>query len=181
MTSKPQQPKPDVPTDNNWSTNADRPSNGGTDNSAGSGGSSSTPSGSGWRTGIASAYGDSSDTSIKYPGTTATGDSCNNNSMGVAVPMSWPNYRSYFGRSVEIRYKGRTVIATVNDCGSFGKYGRDLDLQPGVIKHSGLPGVKIGARARSRTASSSLDPYSLETVYNFILYCYCVSLRKDRL
>lgn len=142
MTSKPQQPKPDVPTDNNWSTNADRPSNGGTDNSVGSGGSSSTPSGSGWRTGIASAYGDSSDTSIKYPGTTATGDSCNNNSMGVAVPMSWPNYRSYFGRSVEIRYKGRTVIATVNDCGSFGKYGRDLDLQPGVIKALGVTGCK---------------------------------------
>ena len=70
--------------------------------------------------------------------------------MGVAVPMSWPNYRSYFGRSVEIRYKGRTVIATVNDCGGFGKYGRDLDLQPGVIKALGVTGCKNwGTRAVS--------------------------------
>ncbi len=40
--------------------------------------------------------------------------------MGVAVPMSLPNYRSYFGRTVEISYGGMTVYAVVNDCGYMG-------------------------------------------------------------
>ena len=58
--------------------------------------------------------------------------------MGVAVPKSMPNYRSYFGRTVEIRYGGMTVYATVNDCGSMGGGSRVLDLQPGVWKAFGF-------------------------------------------
>lgn len=96
-----------------------------------------TPSQNGWNTGVASAYGGSSDPSTPNPGRTATGAICNDSSMGVAVPMAWPNYRSYFGRAVEIRFNGRTVIATVNDCGGMGGGSRSLDLQPGVFKAFG--------------------------------------------
>lgn len=125
-------------------------SNAGSDSSAGSGSSSgsngsseskessgSSSSDAGWSTGVASAYGGSSDPYTPNPGTTATGAVCNDSSMGVAVPMSWPNYRSYFGRSVEIEYNGTTVIATVNDCGYMGGGSRSLDLQPGVWKAFG--------------------------------------------
>lgn len=103
--------------------------------SGGSGGSSST---SGWLTGSASAYGGSSDPYTPNPGTTATGAVCDDNSMGVAIPMSMPNYRSYFGRTVEISYGGRTVYAVVNDCGGLLGGARVLDLQPGVFKALGF-------------------------------------------
>lgn len=72
------------------------------------------------------------------PGTTSTAPSATDNSMGVAVPKSMPNYRSYFGRTVEIVYGGQTVYATVNDCGSMGGGSRVLDLQPGVWKAFGF-------------------------------------------
>ena len=115
--------------------------NSGNSQSSSSNNSSNSNSGSvsaGWKTGVASAYGGSSDASTPNPGTTATGAICNDSSMGVAVPMSWPNYRSYLGRAVEIKYGGRTVIATVNDCGSMGGGSRALDLQPGVFKAFGF-------------------------------------------
>lgn len=99
-----------------------------------SGGSSS---GEGWRTGLATAYGGSSDPYTPNPGTTATGATCNDYSMGVAVPLAWSNYRSYFGRTVEIVYGGRTVYATVNDCGGMQGGRVSLDLQPGVFKAFG--------------------------------------------
>ena len=57
--------------------------------------------------------------------------------MGVAIPLSWPNARSYLGRQVEISYGGMTVIATVNDLGGMGGGSRSLDLQPGVWKALG--------------------------------------------
>ncbi len=101
---------------------------------SGSGGGSSE---SGWKTGVASAYGGSTDPYTPNPGTTATGAVCDDWSMGVAVPMAWPNYRSYFGRTVEISYNGKTVYATVNDCGGMGGGSRSLDLQPGVWKAFG--------------------------------------------
>lgn len=90
-------------------------------------------------TGVASAYGGSSDPYTPNPGTTATGAVCNDNSMGVAIPMSMPGYRSYFGRTVEIKYNGMTVYATVNDCGNLRGGARALDLQPGVFKAFGFP------------------------------------------
>lgn len=49
--------------------------------------------------------------------------------MGVAVPMSMPGYRSYLGRQVEISCGGKSVIATVNDCGGMGGGSRVLDLR----------------------------------------------------
>lgn len=114
-------------------------------NTAGSGsgnsGSSSGSSenlGSGWRSGVASAYGGKTDPNTPNPGITANGSVCDDNSMGVAIPMSWPNYRSYFGHTVEIRYNGKTVLATINDCGGMGGGSRSLDLQPGVWKAFGF-------------------------------------------
>ena len=95
-------------------------------------------SSSGWQTGIASAYGGSTDPYTPNPGYTATGAICDDYSMGVAIPMSWPNYRSYLGRSVEISYGGKTVVAVVNDCGYMGGGSRSLDLQPGVFKAFGF-------------------------------------------
>ena len=107
---------------------------GDSDSSSGSSDSSSE----GWLSGTASAYGGKTDPSTPNPGTTATGAVCDDNSMGVAVPKSMPNYRSYFGRTVEIKYGGKTVYATVNDCGSMGGGSRVLDLQPGVWKAFGF-------------------------------------------
>lgn len=105
-------------------------------------GSASQPGSSvdmaGWSTGVASAYGGSSDPNTPNPGITATGAVCDDNSMGVAIPSSWPNYTSYLGRAVEISYGGATVIATVNDVGYMGGGSRSLDLQPGVFKALGF-------------------------------------------
>ena len=58
--------------------------------------------------------------------------------MGVAIPKSWSNYRFYFGRAVEIKYGGKTVVATINDCGGLSGGARSLDLQPGVFKAFGF-------------------------------------------
>ena len=88
-----------------------------------------------WQSGVASAYGGSSD-----PGSgtrTATGEAVTDSSMGVAVPMSWPNYRSYFHHAVQIKLGGTIVIAKINDCGNMGGGARSLDLQPGVFKAFG--------------------------------------------
>lgn len=96
----------------------------------------------GWQTGVASAYGGKTDPSTPNPGTTATGAVCDDNSMGVAVPMSLSGYRKLFGRTVEISYGGKTVYATVNDCGGLGGGSRALDLQPGVWKAFGFSSCK---------------------------------------
>lgn len=89
----------------------------------------------GWKTGAASAYGSQTDGTLGA--TTASGAVVTESSMGVAIPMSWPNARSYLGRQVEIRYGGMTVVATVNDLGGMGGGSRALDLQPGVWKAFG--------------------------------------------
>lgn len=91
-----------------------------------------------WSTGVASAYGGSTDPSTPNPGTTASGAVCDDNSMGVAIPMSWPRYWEYYGCTVEISYNGQTVLATINDCGGMGGGSRSLDLQPGVWKAFGF-------------------------------------------
>ncbi len=89
----------------------------------------------GWKTGSASAYGSTADGTLGKP--TASGALVTETSMGVAVPLSWPNARSYLGRQVEISYGGSTVVATVNDLGGMGGGSRSLDLQPGVWKAFG--------------------------------------------
>ena len=104
-------------------------------NGSSSSNSNSSNTSSGWQSGVVSAYGSTSDGTLGAH--TATGAIVSESSMGVAVPMSMPNYRSYFGRSVEISYGGRTVVAVVNDCGGLGGGSRALDLQPGVWKALG--------------------------------------------
>lgn len=117
-------------------------SSGGFSSSNGSSGSNQNSSSGnnnvGWKTGVASAYGGSTDPYTPNPGITATGAVCNDSSMGVAIPMSWPKYWRYYGCTVEISYGGRTVLATVNDCGYMGGGSRSLDLQPGVWKAFGF-------------------------------------------
>ena len=139
--------------DSNSSSNNSSSNSG--ENSNSNNTSDNTPdNSSGWSSGIASAYGGSTDSSVSNPCRTATGDICDDNSMGVAIPMSWKNYRSYFGRTVEISYGGKTVLATVNDCGGMGSGSRVLDLQPGVFKAFGF---------------SSCDAWGLRTVsYRFL-------------
>lgn len=86
----------------------------------------------GWQTGTASAYNIAS----CYGSTaTASGATLTEDSVTVAVPAS----QSYLmGRSVEIKWNGMTVVATVTDTGGFGAYGRALDLAPGVCKAFGI-------------------------------------------
>ena len=131
--------------DSKWNTNTERPAASGGNSDSGSGGNSGSSSGSdgadpskGWKSGLASAYGGESDSSVSNPAYTATGAICDDNSMGVAIPMSWSNYRSYYGRAVEIKYGGKTVVATINDCGGLAGGARHLDLQPGVFKAFGF-------------------------------------------
>ena len=90
-----------------------------------------------WNAGLASAYGGCSDPTTPNPGRTATGDICNDSTMGVAVPMAWPNYRQFFHHTVLIRHNGLTIIAKINDCGGMNGGERSLDLQPGVFKSFG--------------------------------------------
>ena len=90
---------------------------------------------SGWSTGIASAYGGSSDpTSGSY---SATGALVNDYSMGVAIPLAWGR-RDLLGHKVLISYNGKTVTAVINDLGGMGGGARSLDLQPGVFKALGF-------------------------------------------
>lgn len=94
------------------------------------------PEPAGWIEGIAGAYGGSTD-----PGCgswTATGEPLDDLSMGVAIPMSWPDYYTYFGRTVEIKYGETIVLARVNDCGYMGGGSMSLDLQPGVFRTFGF-------------------------------------------
>ena len=123
-----------------WDTNTDRPAASGNSGSSGSSGSGSgsADSSKGWKSGPASAYGGSTDPYTPNPGTTATGAICDDNSMGVAIPLSWPNRSSYYGHAIEIKYGGKTVVATINDCGGLSGGARHLDLQPGVFKAFGF-------------------------------------------
>ena len=91
---------------------------------------------SGWQSGAASAYGGSSDDTVGANDPTATGSYVDDYSMGVAVPVSW-GPEDYYGRSVEISYNGKTVVATVTDCGGMNGGERSLDLQPGVFRALG--------------------------------------------
>ena len=89
-----------------------------------------------WKTGEASAYGGSTDDMTPEDQPTATGDEVDDFSMGVAVPIAWKPEK-YYGKKVEISYEGRSIIATVNDCGGLNGGKRALDLQPGVFRAFG--------------------------------------------
>ncbi|MDO4848489.1 MAG: hypothetical protein Q4B45_01760 [Coriobacteriia bacterium] len=85
-----------------------------------------------WMSGIASAY----DIEDNTGGTaTASGIPLTHDSMTVAVPVS----QSYLlGRTVQIRYAGKTITATVTDTGGFASYGRVLDLAGGCWQAFGF-------------------------------------------
>ena len=90
----------------------------------------------GWKTGLASAYGGSSDDVTDPDALTASGTVCDDFSVGVAVPMAW-GPEAYYGKYVEISYGGRSIVAKVVDCGEMNGGERALDLQPGVFKAFG--------------------------------------------
>lgn len=85
-----------------------------------------------WMCGLASAY----DVDNNTGGTaTASGAILTSDSVTVAVPAS-----QYYllGRTVEIRYGGKTITAAVTDTGGFASYGRVLDLAGGCWKAFGF-------------------------------------------
>lgn len=85
-----------------------------------------------WMFGSASAYSPSDNTGGNA---TASGELLTWDSVTVAVPIS---QRYLLGRTVQIRYNGKTVNAKVTDVGGFAAYGRALDLAPGVWKAFGF-------------------------------------------
>lgn len=91
-----------------------------------------------WSVGVASAYSvATNDDGRGHFGVTSTasGIALSEGSVTVAVPAA----KSYLmGSIVELCYDGKVVIATVTDTGGFAKYGRDLDLAPGVYKAFGF-------------------------------------------
>lgn len=113
------------------------PDTGGSNNNSGN--NSGSSSNQGWKTGIASAYGGSSDPNTPNPGTTSNGSICDDNSTGVAIPLAWGDaeWARLKGRTVEIKYNGMTVYGVVNDRGGMGGGSRVLDLQPGIFKAFG--------------------------------------------
>ena len=88
-----------------------------------------------WTTGVASAYGGSSDSASVDNQITYTEERIHGDSMGVAIPMSWD--RSLIGKHVQIRYQDQIVNSCINDIGYLGGGSRDLDLQPGIFHQFG--------------------------------------------
>ena len=93
------------------------------------------PEGEGWVEGDASAY----SAEDNDGGTaTASGIPLDDESFTVAVPQSEADM---LGAQVEVFYGGITVRATVTDTGSFGDYGRELDLAPAVWEAFGASSI----------------------------------------
>lgn len=85
-----------------------------------------------WMCGLASGYDVDNNTGGSA---TASGSILTSDSVTVAVPAS----QCYLlGRTVEIRYGGKTITATVTDTGGFASYGRVLDLAGGCWKAFGF-------------------------------------------
>lgn len=120
-------------TTNTSSTQSSSASSSSSVSSSSSSSSSTSTDTTGWLTGSCSAYGSTSDGTLG--GTTSRGSTVTSSSMGVAMPSNIAG--SYYGRSVQISYGGKSCIAVVNDCGGFGGYGRTFDLQPGVWRALG--------------------------------------------
>ena len=85
-----------------------------------------------WMCGLASGYDVDNNTGGSA---TASGSILTSDSVTVAVPAS---QRYLLGRTVEIRYGGKTITATVTDTGGFASYGRVLDLAGGCWKAFGF-------------------------------------------
>ena len=95
-----------------------------------------TTGGGGWITCVASAY---TIADNDPPGSTATssGIPLNESVPTVAMPMSM-NPSRFYGAKIEISYNGKSVIATVTDCGYMGGGSRGLDLTPAVFRAFGF-------------------------------------------
>lgn len=85
-----------------------------------------------WMCGLASGYDVDNNTGGSA---TASGSILTSDSVTVAVPAS---QRYLLGCTVEIRYGGKTITATVTDTGGFASYGRVLDLAGGCWKAFGF-------------------------------------------
>ena len=85
-----------------------------------------------WMCGLASGFDVANNTGGSA---TASGAILTSDSVTVAVPAS---QRYLLGRTVEIRYGGKTITATVTDTGGFASYGRVLDLAGGCWKAFGF-------------------------------------------
>ena len=85
-----------------------------------------------WMLGKASAYDVADNTGGSA---TASGEALTTTSVTVAVPAS---QRYLLGRSVQIRYGGKTITARVTDTGGFASAGRVLDLAGGVWRAFGF-------------------------------------------
>ena len=107
----------------------------GSDGQSGStGGASGSTAQGGWKSGKASYYGIGDGF---LGGTTASGAPVTETSMGVAM-LNVP-----LGTRVEIRFRGRTVVAVVNDRGPYA-HGRVIDMQPAVARALDFVSVGVG-------------------------------------
>ncbi|MDY2776826.1 MAG: RlpA-like double-psi beta-barrel domain-containing protein [Collinsella sp.] len=107
---------------------------GGTDGGTEGGGEVVAPPQTGWMSGVASYYG----IGDGFMGqTTASGEIVTETSMGIAM-LGVP-----FGTRVEISYRGRSVIAYVNDRGPY-VHGRVIDMQPAVARALDFLSVGVG-------------------------------------
>lgn len=126
---QPAQPsQPQQPAGNQQQGNSN--SNGTTSGNTGT----STPDKGGWKSGKASHYGTGDGF---MGGTTASGDIVTETSMGVAM-LNVP-----LGTRVEIRFRGRSVVAVVNDRGPYA-HGRVIDMQPAVARALDFLSVGVG-------------------------------------
>jgi hypothetical protein len=88
----------------------------------------------GWKVSLCSWYGPGF-----YGRRTANGTVLKRNSLNVAVHPH--HFRRLKGKRIQFRYRGRVVVAVVNDTGGFARYGREFDLGPGTAKALGFSGV----------------------------------------
>ncbi len=115
------------------SSSSSNSTSGGSSSSGSSSSGSDSSTASGWKSGVASYYGIGDGF---MGGTTANGSIVTETSMAIAM-LNVP-----FGTRVEISYKGKSVIAVVNDRGPYAA-GRVIDMQPAVARALGFLTVGV--------------------------------------
>ncbi len=118
---------------NSSSSSSSNSTSGGSSSSGSSSSGSDSSTASGWKSGVASYYGIGDGF---MGGTTANGSIVTETSMAIAM-LNVP-----FGTRVEISYKGKSVIAVVNDRGPYAA-GRVIDMQPAVARALGFLTVGV--------------------------------------
>ncbi len=118
---------------NSSSSNSSNSTSGGSSSSGSSSSGSDSSTANGWKSGVASYYGIGDGF---MGGTTANGSIVTETSMAIAM-LNVP-----FGTRVEISYKGKSVIAVVNDRGPYAA-GRVIDMQPAVARALGFLTVGV--------------------------------------